>query len=184
MHRFVDPEIVRIDHELDLLKGRIKAMENQFPYKVERTVGPCGEMETRVSVFENGSLKELKKQFEEEMRESKDRGNDIRDPEPKFLKLAADKISDLVIQKNKAYGNSFHTSAKVLELLYPNGIEPYQYSDALFLVRIWDKMKRIATDKDALGESPYQDIMGYSLLAYEKQTYEDCLKSSEGPFDE
>lgn len=25
-------------------------------------------------------------------------------------------------------------------------------------------MKRIATDRDALGESPYQDISGYGLL--------------------
>jgi hypothetical protein len=28
-----------------------------------------------------------------------------------------------------------------------------------------DKLKRIATDRDALGENPWKDIMGYSLLA-------------------
>ena len=30
-------------------------------------------------------------------------------------------------------------------------------------------MFRIATNKDALGESPWQDIMGYALLSFHKQ---------------
>ncbi len=34
----------------------------------------------------------------------------------------------------------------------------------LALVRIFDKMKRIATQKDAFGESPFKDIAGYGLL--------------------
>lgn len=73
-------------------------------------------------------------------------------------------IGALVTVKNKAYGDSFATTGKVLRLLYPDGIRPEQYDDALALVRIWDKMKRIATDKDALGESPYRDIAGYGIL--------------------
>lgn len=34
----------------------------------------------------------------------------------------------------------------------------------LITVRIFDKLKRIATDRDALGESPYRDIAGYGIL--------------------
>ena len=76
----------------------------------------------------------------------------------------ATNIGKLVDEKNKAYGNSFHQTGEFLRLLYPDGINPEQYADALCLVRIWDKMKRIATSRDFLGENPYEDICGYSLL--------------------
>ena len=83
-----------------------------------------------------------------------------------------DKLSDittrlgvLLEQKNAAYGNSFAVAGEFLELLYPNGIPVSSYGDALTLVRIFDKMMRIATDKDALGENPYEDIAGYGVLA-------------------
>ena len=51
-----------------------------------------------------------------------------------------------------------------MKILYPNGISSDQLEDALAIVRILDKLFRIATDKDALGESPYRDIAGYGLL--------------------
>lgn len=73
-------------------------------------------------------------------------------------------IGKLVAEKQAAYGDSFGKSGKVLELLYPDGISPEQYRDALTVVRIVDKLFRIATRKDAFGESPYKDIAGYGLL--------------------
>jgi pyruvate/2-oxoglutarate dehydrogenase complex dihydrolipoamide acyltransferase (E2) component len=73
-------------------------------------------------------------------------------------------IGQLVDQKNAAYGSSFAKAGEFLRLLYPNGLRPEQMTDALLLVRIFDKQMRIATDADALGESPYQDISGYGLL--------------------
>jgi hypothetical protein len=73
-------------------------------------------------------------------------------------------IGALVEVKNAAYGDSFRVAGDALRLLYPNGIAAEQLGDALLLARIWDKMKRIATDRDALGESPYQDIAGYGIL--------------------
>ena len=73
-------------------------------------------------------------------------------------------IGKLVASKNAAYGNSFGTAGEALRLLYPKGIQPEQYDDMLALVRIWDKMKRIATHKDAFGESPFVDIAGYGIL--------------------
>lgn len=76
----------------------------------------------------------------------------------------ARQIGELVEKKNAAYGSSFAKSGPFLRLLYPGGIAPEQYDDALLLVRIFDKLQRIATDRDALGESPYRDIAGYGIL--------------------
>lgn len=80
-----------------------------------------------------------------------------------YTDLAMD-IAMLVTQKQVAYGDSFGQAGQVMRILYPNGIAPDQMDDALCLVRIIDKLFRIATDRDALGESPYRDIAGYALL--------------------
>ena len=73
-------------------------------------------------------------------------------------------IGSLVQEKNDAYGDSFGQANKVLEALYPNGVRPDQYLDMLAVVRVIDKLFRIANKKDAFGESPWKDICGYSLL--------------------
>lgn len=78
--------------------------------------------------------------------------------------LLALEIGELVEQKQEAYGDSFGKSGAVMRILYPNGIALEQIDDALCVVRILDKLFRIATDRDALGESPYRDIAGYALL--------------------
>lgn len=77
-------------------------------------------------------------------------------------------VGELVDEKNAAYGSSFKTSAEALKLLFPNGIPVDSYGDALLLVRIWDKMGRIAHNKDSFGESPFQDIAGYGILGMSK----------------
>jgi len=66
--------------------------------------------------------------------------------------------------KNKAYGSSFDDAVSFLKLLYPKGIKPSQYDDVLVLVRIFDKMKRIAAGQNVFRENSYQDIIGYSFL--------------------
>jgi hypothetical protein len=83
-----------------------------------------------------------------------------------FLRISGE-IGNLLVEKNKAYGYSFQTAGHALAILYPNGIRPDQYVDALCIVRIWDKLMRIATDRDALGESPYRDVAGYAILGAE-----------------
>lgn len=80
-----------------------------------------------------------------------------------FAELGTE-IGELVERKNAAYGSSFAVAGEFLALLYPNGLRSAQYADALLLVRIFDKQMRIATDRDALGESPYADISGYGIL--------------------
>jgi len=74
------------------------------------------------------------------------------------------KIGKLVDEKNEAYGDSFNQSGKILEALYPEGVTPNQYRDMLAVVRVIDKLFRIANKKDAFGESPWRDIAGYALL--------------------
>lgn len=74
------------------------------------------------------------------------------------------KIGALVAKKNEAYGDSFTRAQDVLKVLYPNGIQPEQYTDMLAMIRVIDKLFRLATDKDAFGESPWNDIAGYALL--------------------
>ena len=77
-------------------------------------------------------------------------------------------IGELVQSKNASYGDSFSNSGKILAILYPNGVKPEQYTDMLTVVRILDKLARVATRKDAFGESPFKDIAGYGILGYAK----------------
>jgi hypothetical protein len=91
----------------------------------------------------------------------------------------AKKVGQLVDDKNKAYGNSFADVGDFLKILYPNGVTPENYTDMLCVVRVFDKLKRIATKKDAFGESPYRDIVGYALLGLQKD--EELAANSSQP---
>ena len=73
-------------------------------------------------------------------------------------------IGKLVQEKNVAYGDSFGQASKILEVLYPNGVQPSQYLDVLAIIRVIDKLFRLANKKDAFGESPWRDICGYAIL--------------------
>lgn len=84
-------------------------------------------------------------------------------------KAIGEKIGTLVDEKNRAYGDSFNKAGDFLKILYPNGVRPEQYKDVLGLVRVFDKQMRIATDKDALGENPWNDITGYGILMSEER---------------
>lgn len=100
-----------------------------------------------------------------------------------YEKLGAE-IGRLVKEKNVAYGSSFSKSGDIMRILYPTGIPPEKMDDALTVVRILDKLFRVATSKDAFGESPFKDICGYSLLAAAqseagKQPVHDLLKMQE-----
>lgn len=76
----------------------------------------------------------------------------------------AKQVGQLTQNKNQAYGDSFGQACDVLSVLYPNGVQPNQYKDMLAVVRVIDKLFRIANKKDAFGESPWRDICGYALL--------------------
>ncbi len=89
---------------------------------------------------------------------------DEREKEVSPYERVAAEIGKLVTEKNAAYGDSFCRSGAILGILYPNGINPDQYDDALAVTRILDKLFRIANDGSAFGESPYLDIAGYGIL--------------------
>lgn len=89
------------------------------------------------------------------------------------------RIGALTDEKNTAYGSSFAKSGDFLLLLFPDGIAPDRMHDALLLVRIFDKQMRIATDKDAFGESPFADIAGYGLLGAQSHNERKAARENE-----
>ena len=86
-----------------------------------------------------------------------------------------DELGKLVDKKNEEYGDSFNQAGKVLEILYPDGIKPEQYTDVLSVVRLVDKLFRIASstpaERQCWDESPYKDIGGYGLLGWRREKY-------------
>tara|TARA_Y100000592_G_scaffold97537_1_gene168480 strand:- start:1399 stop:1710 length:312 start_codon:yes stop_codon:yes gene_type:complete len=91
----------------------------------------------------------------------------------------ANSLAKLLNEKQKAYGDAFGSMEEVFKILYPDGIQPYQYSDLLTVVRMLDKVFRIANmppeGKDVMGEEPYKDIAGYALLALEREARKNVM---------
>lgn len=86
------------------------------------------------------------------------------------FQVIADQLGSLVTQKNAAYGSAYIKAGLFLQILFPAGIHPHRYADALLAVRIFDKLMRLATRPDAFGESPYHDIAGYGILGVHKDS--------------
>jgi len=70
-------------------------------------------------------------------------------------------ITNLVREKNSGYGNAANKTADILKILYPNGISTKDYHDALLLLRVLDKICRIANGQ---LEDSWRDIAGYGIL--------------------
>lgn len=84
--------------------------------------------------------------------------------ETKYVDVATE-IGKLITEKQAAYGDAFGKAQEVLKVFYPNGIPVEKLADALTVVRVVDKLFRIATDKNAFNEDPWQDIAGYAILS-------------------
>jgi len=81
------------------------------------------------------------------------------------FKQLGTQIGELVAKKNQAYGDAVGKTTGILTILYPAGISPEKMSDALLVVRVLDKLCRIADgDKKAFEENPWRDVAGYGLL--------------------
>jgi len=80
---------------------------------------------------------------------------------------AATEIGNVVEDKNKNYGDSFSKSVDFLKLLYPTGIPVESFADAPLILRIFDKLKRIASNKTSYDEDPYKDLIGVSTRMWE-----------------
>jgi hypothetical protein len=81
---------------------------------------------------------------------------------PDFTRLGTE-IGKLVQRKNEQYGDSFAQAHQILEVLYPEGVQPEQYLDMLAVIRIIDKLFRVAHGSQG-DESPFFDIAGYGIL--------------------
>lgn len=81
------------------------------------------------------------------------------------LERIAAEVGALCARKREAYGDSVSRARAILAILYPDGVRPEALGDMLLVVRVLDKVSRIATEPDALGEDPWMDIAGYALLA-------------------
>lgn len=78
-------------------------------------------------------------------------------------------LGELLAQKQAAYGDSVGKAHKILEVLYPDGVKPHQYQDMLLLVRVLDKLSRIANapeDGDLGNETPWKDVAGYGTCGW------------------
>lgn len=77
-------------------------------------------------------------------------------------------LGELVTSKQRQYGDSAGRAGAIMRVLYPSGVAVHQYDDALLVVRVLDKLSRIAQrgldGRDLGGESPWRDIAGYGLL--------------------
>jgi len=76
----------------------------------------------------------------------------------------AQEIADLLEVKQSQYGNSVGTAPAILALLYPDGVRVEQYADLLTVVRMLDKLKRVATAAADDPEDAWLDLCGYTLL--------------------
>lgn len=81
----------------------------------------------------------------------------------KTIEEITKELSELLVNKEAAYGNAFNNSADILSLLYPKGVEVEDYKNLLYITRVLDKLSRISNNDKT--EDPYADIAGYSILA-------------------
>lgn len=87
----------------------------------------------------------------------------------KNLNQAIDSLRETLLEKRQFYGNAFNNAPDILTMLYPDGVPVASYSDLLTVVRIIDKLYRIANQESSKDpEDPWKDIAGYAILSLEK----------------
>jgi hypothetical protein len=78
---------------------------------------------------------------------------------------AGTELAQLLYEKHSHYTDSILRVPLLLEVLYPNGIKPEQYTDLALVVRVCDKLMRVCLGNRASDrESPWRDIGGYGIL--------------------
>lgn len=73
-------------------------------------------------------------------------------------------LGKMLQAKNDAYGSSFLRCDEFLAILWPDGVPRSAYGTMIILVRMFDKMMRIATAPDAFNEDAESDLAGYAML--------------------
>ena len=89
----------------------------------------------------------------------------------KRLRKVGKFVTTNTIDKNRKYGDAARRVSDLLYTLYPDGIQPHQYPNALLLIRLLDKVVRLSSytpeSMEADDESPWIDVAGYGLLGGE-----------------
>ena len=80
-----------------------------------------------------------------------------------FQELASE-LAEMLTEKNRKYGDSYARMAHVLPIFYPEGVPGNHLLDAVFILRIVDKLMRIASAQKDDDEDPVMDIAGYAIL--------------------
>jgi hypothetical protein len=91
-------------------------------------------------------------------------------PESEKLRELGQKLGDTVYEKNIRYGSAYKSTAACMKILYPQGIKPGELQDATIIVRVLDKLARIANGH---FDDSWSDIAGYGLIGtslHEKKT--------------
>ena len=84
----------------------------------------------------------------------------------KLIFEVGEKLTNKVAEKNNAYGSAFEQITLMLLQLFPNGIPPEKYGDVSILIRLLDKVCRIANSQENFNnEDAWDDIMGYAMVA-------------------
>ena len=78
--------------------------------------------------------------------------------------VIANELATMLASKNRKYGDSYAKMAHVLPLFYPNGVRGENLLDAVFILRIIDKLMRISSDQRDDDEDPVMDVAGYAIL--------------------
>lgn len=84
---------------------------------------------------------------------------------PGRYEILGQRIGQLVDRKQKEYGDSWGKAGEILKILYPNGVKPEEYHSMLGIVRVIDKLSRIANGNQG-DENAWGDLAGYGLLGY------------------
>lgn len=80
-----------------------------------------------------------------------------------YEKLAV-KIGRITDEKSLLYGDSAQRAEAIMKVLYPDGVPVSAFKNALLVVRIADKLCRIATAAEGDNEDAWKDIAGYGLI--------------------
>ena len=83
---------------------------------------------------------------------------------PERIRQTAREVGEITAIKSEAYGDSAGTAGAILAILWPDGVPVDRYGDMLLVVRVLDKLSRLAHDPAAFGESPWLDVCGYGLV--------------------
>lgn len=93
-------------------------------------------------------------------------------PFHKEIEKITTELGPFLVRKNQAYGDATRRIVTVLEAFYPGGIAHDQIQNAYYMIQILNKLSRIAENNDPLGEDPWLDCAGYSVLAHAKRELE------------